>query len=141
MLKRLVTFSALIIFMFSLAANAEDSATKKQTHEASKKHKKHKHARKQRKRQHLDLDRDGLLSKEEITIGLKKRFVLLDVNKDGKLTFEEFSAKSRKHFDYLDKNKNGKLDRDERPKRRIKVRRGHRKNKVKEPSETKKENS
>jgi Ca2+-binding EF-hand superfamily protein len=57
----------------------------------------------------MDVDGDGMLTKDEYFLGGALPFWKLDTDGDGAITFEEF----QKGFDILDKEKNGQVSRAE----------------------------
>ncbi len=61
----------------------------------------------------IDIDGDGLISKEEFLTPVMEQFKILDLNGDGALSEKEFSARENAQFSALDKNGDGKLTKDE----------------------------
>ncbi len=65
-----------------------------------------------------DVNRDGVITREEFDQVRARRFERLDTNKDGVVTREEFMAAEVRAFERLDRNKDGKITPDELPPRR-----------------------
>ncbi len=79
----------------------------------------------------LDLNKDGVITRAEVTAAADARFAQLDTNKDGKvsaserpgknganrpdMTRDEMRARVLARFDKADANKDGKIDTNERP--------------------------
>ncbi len=69
--------------------------------------------------QRLDVNKDGMVSRDEYMGERQKRFVTLDKNKDGAISKEEFLAGAKdkdrrgKHFEALDADRNGQVSKAE----------------------------
>ncbi|AHJ72077.1 EF hand [Zymomonas mobilis subsp. mobilis str. CP4 = NRRL B-14023] len=54
--------------------------------------------------EHLDLDHDQKISRDEYLAGRKRAFERLDKNHDNMLSFDEYAASAVRHFDQADQD-------------------------------------
>lgn len=62
---------------------------------------------------HLDLDHDQRISRDEYLANRKRAFERLDKNHDNMLSFEEYSAPAIRRFDQADQDHDGFLNRED----------------------------
>ncbi|ADE38340.1 EF-hand domain-containing protein [Candidatus Puniceispirillum marinum] len=65
----------------------------------------------------IDVNNDGMISRDEMLARQQSRFDMLDTNKDGMIAPAEYNAKMVTMFEKLDVNADGLLQPDELPRR------------------------
>ena len=65
----------------------------------------------------IDVNNDGMISRDEMLARQQSRFDMLDTNKDGMIAPAEYNAKMTAMFEKLDANADGLLQPDELPRR------------------------
>ena len=63
----------------------------------------------------IDVNKDGMISRDEILARQQSRFDMLDINQDGMIAPDEYNAKLVAMFEKLDTNADGLLQPDELP--------------------------